>query len=49
VSVTFGPAMFCAEGENIRRFNTRIEEAVVALGQEVSGNRDYNITRPNRP
>jgi 1-acyl-sn-glycerol-3-phosphate acyltransferase len=49
VSVTFGPMMSCAEGENIRRFNTRIEEAVVTLGQDVSGNPDYNISRPSRP
>jgi 1-acyl-sn-glycerol-3-phosphate acyltransferase len=48
VSVTFGPAMHCAEGENIRRFNTRIEEAVVQLGRDVSGNRDYDISRPSR-
>lgn len=49
VSVTFGTAMHCGEDENIRRFNTRIEEAVVKLGQEVSGNPAYNISRPSRP
>jgi 1-acyl-sn-glycerol-3-phosphate acyltransferase len=49
VSVTFGPSMTCAEGENIRRFNTRIEEAIVKLGQDVSGNPEYNISRPSRP
>jgi 1-acyl-sn-glycerol-3-phosphate acyltransferase len=48
VSVTFGPAMHCAEGENIRRFNTRIEEAIVQLGRQVSGNPDYNISRASR-
>jgi 1-acyl-sn-glycerol-3-phosphate acyltransferase len=49
VSVTFGPEMHCQEDENIRRFNTRIEEAVVQLGREVSGNPDYDISRPSRP
>jgi 1-acyl-sn-glycerol-3-phosphate acyltransferase len=49
VSVTFGPEMHCHQDENIRRFNTRIEEAVVQLGREVSGNPDYNISRPSRP
>jgi 1-acyl-sn-glycerol-3-phosphate acyltransferase len=48
VSVTFGPAMHCAADENIRRFNTRIEEAVVHLGRQVSGNPDYDISRPSR-
>jgi hypothetical protein len=41
--------MHCQQDENIRRFNTRIEEAVVQLGREVSGNPDYNISRPSRP
>jgi hypothetical protein len=40
--------MHCAEGENIRRFNTRIEEAIVQLGRQVSGNPDYNINRASR-
>jgi hypothetical protein len=40
--------MHCAEGENIRRFNTRIEEAVVQLGRDVSENPDYDISRPSR-
>jgi hypothetical protein len=40
--------MHCAADENIRRFNTRIEEAVVHLGRQVSGNPDYDISRPSR-
>jgi 1-acyl-sn-glycerol-3-phosphate acyltransferase len=45
-SVTFGDAMHVAEGENIRRFNTRIVEAVVQLGREVSGDATYGIKPP---
>lgn len=48
VSVTFGMPMTCAPDENIRRFNTRIEEAVVHLGQTVSADPSYNISRPSR-
>ncbi|MGD0055773.1 MAG: lysophospholipid acyltransferase family protein [Acidimicrobiales bacterium] len=49
VSVTFGAPMTCREDENIRRFNTRIEEAVVTLGREVSGDATYDIKRAPRP
>jgi hypothetical protein len=40
--------MTCREDENIRRFNTRIEEAVVALGRQVSGDPSYDIRRAPR-
>lgn len=43
VSVTFGVAMHCAEGENIRRFNNRIVDAVELLGREVSGDSNYGV------
>jgi 1-acyl-sn-glycerol-3-phosphate acyltransferase len=45
VIVAFAPALRCEEGENIRRFNTRIQEAVVQLGREVSGDPTYDVTR----
>lgn len=45
VIVAFGAPLQPAEDENIRRFNTRIEQAVVALGREVSGNANYDVTR----
>jgi 1-acyl-sn-glycerol-3-phosphate acyltransferase len=41
VTVTFGPGLVEADGENIRRFGARIEEAVATLGREVSGDPDY--------
>lgn len=41
VIVAFGPALHQLEGENIRRFGTRIHEAVALLGRDVSGNDDY--------
>jgi len=37
VSVTFGPPIVATEGENIRRLNRRIEDAVVRLGRDVAG------------
>jgi 1-acyl-sn-glycerol-3-phosphate acyltransferase len=43
VIVTFGTPMRCEEGENMRRFNVRIERAVAALGREVSGDPTYGI------
>ena len=43
VSVTFGPTMHCKEGENIRRFNNRIVDAVELLGREVSGDPNYGV------
>lgn len=45
VVVAFGAPLHCEAGENIRRFNTRIENAVVALGREVSGDPTYDIKR----
>ena len=43
VSVTFGPAMRCEEGDNIRRFNNRIVDAVEQLGRDVSGDANYGV------
>ncbi|MBU6233895.1 MAG: 1-acyl-sn-glycerol-3-phosphate acyltransferase [Acidobacteria bacterium] len=37
VTVAFGPPLRQEEGENIRRFGQRIQDAVVALGREVTG------------
>jgi len=41
VIVAFGSSMHCDEGENMRRFNVRIQHAVSALGREVSGDPTY--------
>ncbi len=46
VVVAFGTSISCGDGESIRRFGARIEEAVVQLGQAVSGNPDLGINRP---
>jgi 1-acyl-sn-glycerol-3-phosphate acyltransferase len=43
VIVAFGTAMKCEEGENMRRFNVRIQHAVAALGREVSGDPNYGV------
>jgi 1-acyl-sn-glycerol-3-phosphate acyltransferase len=48
VSVTFGESMTCREDENIRRFNNRIEEAVVALGRQAGRDPTYDIKRAPR-
>lgn len=45
VVVAFGPAVHCEEDESIRRFNGRIEDAVVALGRVVSADPNLSITR----
>jgi 1-acyl-sn-glycerol-3-phosphate acyltransferase len=45
VVIAFGPVLRIAEGENIRRFNVRVEEAVIDLGREVSGDPTLRITR----
>lgn len=37
VTVAFGPPLRQEEGENIRRFGQRIQDAVVALGRDVTG------------
>jgi len=47
VTVAFGKPLKCGDGENIRKFNTRIEDAVVALGREISGDASYSVTRPS--
>jgi 1-acyl-sn-glycerol-3-phosphate acyltransferase len=41
VIAAFGSPMHCDEGENMRRFNVRIQHAVAALGREVSGDPTY--------
>jgi len=41
VSVTFGVPLQSSDGENIRRFGARIEEAVAELGRLVSGDAEY--------
>ncbi len=45
VVVAFGPVLRCGEGETIRRFNVRVEDAVVALGREVTGDPTLRIKR----
>lgn len=47
VVVAFGAALRCAEGETIRRFNARVEDAVVSLGREVTGDATLKINRPS--
>ena len=47
VIVAFGPQLRCGDDENIRRFNTRIKDAVISLGREVSGDATYGVTRAN--
>jgi 1-acyl-sn-glycerol-3-phosphate acyltransferase len=47
VIVTFGDAMHVEEGENIRRFNNRIVDAVELLGREVSGDAGYGVKAPD--
>ena len=46
VIVTFGTPLRLAEGETIRRFGPRIEDAVVQLGRAVSGDSAYGL-RPS--
>ena len=41
VVIAFGPPMRCEEGENMRHFGVRIEQAVESLGREVSGDPTY--------
>lgn len=41
IIVAFGPALKCDEGENMRHFGVRIEQAVEELGREVSGDPTY--------
>ena len=47
VIVAFGDTLHVQEGENIRRFNTRIVDAVEHLGREVSGDPNYGIKSPD--
>ena len=39
VSVNFGEGLTQLDGENVRRFGARIEEAVAELGRKISGDR----------
>ena len=41
VIVAFGRAMRCEEGENMRHFGVRIEQAIELIGREVSGDPTY--------
>jgi 1-acyl-sn-glycerol-3-phosphate acyltransferase len=41
VSVTFGEPLMIEDEENLRRFSSRIESAVIALGREVTGDATY--------
>jgi 1-acyl-sn-glycerol-3-phosphate acyltransferase len=41
VIVAFGPPLHCDEGENMRHFGVRIEQAVESIGREVSGDPNY--------
>ena len=41
VAVAFGEPLAIEEGEKLRRFSARIEDAVVALGRDVSGDPTY--------
>jgi 1-acyl-sn-glycerol-3-phosphate acyltransferase len=41
VIVAFGPELRCEEGENMRHFGVRIEQAVIELGRQVSGDTTY--------
>ena len=43
VIVTFGDAMYVEDGENLRRFNNRILDAVEQLGRDVSGDATYGV------
>jgi 1-acyl-sn-glycerol-3-phosphate acyltransferase len=43
VTVTFGEPLRAEDGENIRRFAARIEEAVAGLGRRVSGDPQYGL------
>jgi hypothetical protein len=47
VVVAFGTGLHCGEDENIRRFSTRIEEAVINLGRTVSGDHTYGVRSDN--
>lgn len=47
VIVAFGPPLHVEEGENIRRLGGRIEDAVEALGREVSGDVTFGVRRAN--
>lgn len=47
VVIAFGEPLRCSEGENMRHFGARIEEAVTALGRAVSGDPTYGVSRPD--
>ena len=41
VTVAFGKPLHCGEGENIRAFNVRIQQAVIELGRATLGDPSY--------
>jgi 1-acyl-sn-glycerol-3-phosphate acyltransferase len=43
VIVAFGPSLSSHDGENMRKFGARIEEAVKLLGRQTSGNDRYGL------
>ena len=45
VVVTFGAPLRAEEGENLRKFGTRIEEAVAMLGRLTTGDANYGVHR----
>jgi 1-acyl-sn-glycerol-3-phosphate acyltransferase len=45
VTIAFGEALRCEEGENMRHFGVRIEQAVEELGRTVSGDPNYGVHR----
>ena len=47
VSVNFGRPLLAEPGENIRRFGSRIEDAVAELGRSVSGDPTYGHRPPD--
>ncbi len=49
VIVAFGTGVRCGEGESIRRFGVRVEEAVVNLGRAVSHDDSFGVSRPPAP
>ncbi|HEV2427628.1 MAG TPA: lysophospholipid acyltransferase family protein, partial [Acidimicrobiales bacterium] len=45
VSVTFGAPLVTGADETVRRFNARIEDAVVALGRQATGDDTLDVER----
>ncbi len=47
VVVAFGPGLQADDNENLRHLSGRIEEAVIKLGREVSGDTEFGAPRPS--